>query len=312
MFLLSDILYKFNLESPLTFFKAGEFLGQPGWTHDYTINNDGDYELMIVTKGYIYVEISHKKYAVHQNECILVPPFTPHFGYKPTTTNTVHYWMHFFPKRKVMKLDPSDLNLNHKINEIYIPDIFKLTDLSRLILQLRQLLDSSEKKDKKHYSKHILQASYFLSTIAIELSQQFESSITKIDTTYSNQRVELICHWIRLHANEPLTVKQVANEFNITVPNLTRLLKKYRQISTIEYIHECKIKLAENMLLTTDKTVTQIASDLGFSSVKYFMRLFKEKLKITPTQYRNSYTKGYVNNNFVNPKIPLPEDYPEI
>lgn len=310
---MSDEFYRFNLESPFIFFKAGKFIGQPGWSHDYTINNEGDYEFMIVTKGCLYLELAHKKYEVHENECILVPPHTPHFGYLPTKSKTIHYWMHFFPNGKVTQT--SSLSVN-KPTEICLPILFHLTNLSRFILPLHQLLDSAQFKEgdenkRESHQIHLL-ANYFTSAIAIELNNQVQSLQKSQPQLQRNQRIELICHWIRLHSNKPLTVKDVATEFNITVPNLTRLMRRYRNTSTIDYIHECKIDLAKNYLLVTDKSIRQIAEDLGYTNVKYFMRLFKERADVTPSQYRNSYTKSYVNNNYVNPMIPLPQDYPKL
>lgn len=303
--MMSDAVYQFSLKSPLVFFKAGECISQPGWTHAYTINDNGDYEIMIVTKGCIYLEINHQRYQVPAGNCILVPPYTTHFGYQATTTDSIHYWIHFFAKDTVTKLPLSTVPQERSQSTVYIPELFHLSDVTKLILPIRQLLNCL---DQGYYSTHLLQANYFVSSIIIELNEQFLSGIIQPNLSDSNQRIEKICQWIRLHCNEQLTVQQVANKFDTSVSNLTRQMKKYRHISTIGFIHNCKIDLAQNMLLTSDKSVIEIASELGFSNVKYFMRLFKELTSTTPTQYRNSYTKEYVNNNFVHPKIHLPND----
>lgn len=304
---MSNLIYQFNLDKPLIFFKAGEFRGEPGWLHDYTINNDNSYEIMIVVKGCIYVEINHIKYAVHENECVLVPPFTPHFGYQPTSTKTQHYWLHFYPQNEVKKVKVLPPKKQILSTDIFLPDLFKIDKLERLILPMQQLLDCYEGNDTQESFKDLLPANYFTSSIVIELGSQFYVQYRNYENinykTSASRRVEMICHWIRLHADLPITVQNVADHFGITVPSLTHLMKSHRQITTIGYIHTCKMNLAKNFLITTDQPIKGIARKLGYENIKYFMRLFKEKTGVTPTQYRNSYTKCYVNNNYVNPNI---------
>ena len=50
---------------------------------------------------------------------------------------------------------------------------------------------------------------------------------------------------------------------------------------------------AKNLLLTTDKSLVDIASECGFSSQSYFNYAFKKAEKITPNQYRFSKNNSY-------------------
>lgn len=52
-----------------------------------------------------------------------------------------------------------------------------------------------------------------------------------------------------------------------------------------EYVEEQRIKVAVNLLLTTDLTLTQIAFQCGFSSQSYFSYVFKRKMQTTPRKY---------------------------
>ena len=45
------------------------------------------------------------------------------------------------------------------------------------------------------------------------------------------------------------------------------------------------------MLTDDDKPIKEIASDLGFSDVHNFTRAYKRRTGITPTEYRNAFSK---------------------
>jgi AraC-like DNA-binding protein len=292
---MDKIVYKIDVATPLKFFKCGFFVGDPGWIHKSKINN-ADYELMIVTKGTIYIQIEHKRYSIHKNECIFVPAKSFHFGYQPTNCHTEHYWMHFFAPNQITKSTTSD-----KLNsEILLPIHFKLADINSLLPLIKQLLNSAHEKNSE--SIHYTQLNYLLSNIIVEISLQYERCLklktaTDQETDSANQRIEQIANWINLRAADHITASDVATHFEISREYLTRLFNKQYGMTTSHYIHSVKIKIAQTLLLTSDKTVKQIAFELSFENEKYFMRLFKQNLSMTPTDYRNLYSKEYVNGN---------------
>ena len=59
----------------------------------------------------------------------------------------------------------------------------------------------------------------------------------------------------------------------------------------IEYFNDLKIEQARLAIATTPKTFTEIAEELGFSSVGYFSKLFKAKVGMTPTAYSRYVSK---------------------
>ena len=54
------------------------------------------------------------------------------------------------------------------------------------------------------------------------------------------------------------------------------------------YINSKKVALAKDKLLTTDKSVSDIADELGFESIYYFTRFFKKLTGVTPSVFRKS------------------------
>ena len=59
---------------------------------------------------------------------------------------------------------------------------------------------------------------------------------------------------------------------------------------------EKKLTIAKQMLYASNESVAAIASELGFDDAGYFMRMFKKHEGITCGEYRNAYSKLYLNN----------------
>ncbi|SDT68416.1 transcriptional regulator, AraC family [Mucilaginibacter mallensis] len=83
------------------------------------------------------------------------------------------------------------------------------------------------------------------------------------------------------------TVKYLADEVHLSANYLSDLLKRETGMNAQDHIHHYLIEAAKDLLLNTNKTVGELAFDLGFEYPQYFSRLFKSKTGLTPVEYRN-------------------------
>ena len=82
------------------------------------------------------------------------------------------------------------------------------------------------------------------------------------------------------------TVKYLAEQVHLSPSYLSDLLKKETGKNTQDHIHFYLIEEAKNILLSTDKSVGEIAYSLGFEYPQYFNKLFKQKTGKTPLEFR--------------------------
>ena len=82
------------------------------------------------------------------------------------------------------------------------------------------------------------------------------------------------------------TVKYLAEQVHLSPNYLSDLLKRETGMNAKDRIHYHLIEEAKNLLLSTNKTVGELAFDLGFEYPQYFSRLFKSKTGMTPVEYR--------------------------
>lgn len=92
------------------------------------------------------------------------------------------------------------------------------------------------------------------------------------------------------HYKEHITLSSVAKALNYSPSHLSHLFRDKLKINFAKLITLMRINDAKSMLLG-DKSITQIAFEAGFNSVRTFNQAFKAEMKITPGEYRTKYQK---------------------
>ena len=111
---------------------------------------------------------------------------------------------------------------------------------------------------------------------------------------FSGKRIEQIiqnaCFTIRENIESEFNFQSFAENNNIGYSYFRKMFKKYTGVPPVQYHLDLKILRAKEMLLYTDKSIKEIAYDLGFQSIYYFSRIFKSKLGVSPSEIRKSVT----------------------
>jgi AraC-like DNA-binding protein len=82
------------------------------------------------------------------------------------------------------------------------------------------------------------------------------------------------------------TVKFCAEAMNLSPNYFSDLLKSETGKNTQEHIHYYLLEKAKNILISSDKSINEIAYELGFVYPQSFSKFFKKKVGTTPTIYR--------------------------
>ena len=92
-----------------------------------------------------------------------------------------------------------------------------------------------------------------------------------------------------LQENGIPSIEHMAEKMSVSQRYLSDTLKKETGKTTTEHLQLYLIDQAKNFLLNPDKTVSEVAYELGFEYPQYFSRLFKKKEGISPTEFRDKY-----------------------
>lgn len=83
-------------------------------------------------------------------------------------------------------------------------------------------------------------------------------------------------------------VKFFALQLNLSPNYLSDLLNRFTGKTTQEHIHLKLVDTAKSLLWSTEKSISEIAYQLGFEYPSHFTKVFKTKTGLTPQQYRNT------------------------
>ena len=83
-----------------------------------------------------------------------------------------------------------------------------------------------------------------------------------------------------------ITLKQLARLIYINSKYLGRLFHQQTGVTFHAYLNELRLQHALNLLVETDRKMIEIAGQVGFETVTYFNRRFRQKYGCTPTEYR--------------------------
>ncbi len=103
--------------------------------------------------------------------------------------------------------------------------------------------------------------------------------------------VQKVINHINLNVAEPHTLKSLAALCHISPSYLSALFKQETGTTLIDYINTQRVKRAAHMLASTNRSVADIAEEMGMLDVNYFAKIFKRTFGITPTRYRREHRK---------------------
>jgi AraC family transcriptional regulator, transcriptional activator of pobA len=131
-----------------------------------------------------------------------------------------------------------------------------------LLYKIKELLLTSSSPSYKKYSSSPL-VFQFMKLLHDEVDSLIEGKIVK-----------------------KFTVKEFANMLHITSNHLNKVVKKETGKSVSAWINARVLLEAQTLLLSTNRSITQISEQLGFNEVSYFIKYFKKKTGHTPKEYR--------------------------
>ena len=186
-------------------------------------------------------------------------------------------------------------------NVCVIPQQFQLTNTDHFIVFIHQLLSSDL---QNIYDRKI--ANCLATMILMEISKSIFNRLT--DKTNNVERIDRLKEWIRVNLYKSPTVMDMAEEVQLNPQYLSKLFKKVTGIPPKQYLLQLKIQTAQSLLIRTNLSIKEIASNAYFENEKLFMRQFKKICGVTPSNYRAQFDEIYHNNQVISPVLPISEE----
>ena len=249
---------------------------------DFPVFHDHEYwEFLVLYKGSFTHTINGETMVISHGDAFLIRPEDIH-KLISNTEGTAHL--------NIML----DTNLFESFINLYSPNLLNVLKSKKYIhvslndMQIEKFIAYSNllKQDDSVIKDRDLISSLLISYI-LDITVEQNMAVINDKPKWLMQLIDRI----NKQENMAWTVKDVLNEASYSHSHLTREFKKYLNCTIVEYLTRVKIAAASDYLIHSDKTVSEIASILGYDSVSHLNHIFKKTTGTNPLKYRKQFRR---------------------
>ena len=130
-----------------------------------------------------------------------------------------------------------------------------------------------------------------LSSLWLLLFEEVQPIVNKkkIKSSVENERIKAMISYIQDNYPYKITVEDIAASANISDRVCYRCFMKNIGMTPVEYLLQCRIRAAEDLLTGTSRSITEISTLVGFNNGSYFGKAFQTVLHCSPREYRKKH-----------------------
>lgn len=178
--------------------------------------------------------------------------------------------------------------LNKKIEQKISPSII-YKDIKTLIYKKHNILSNNFLNIDNVLDN--LKNCFNFDETKVNLAQLFNfiaNNNNSIDEKCSNHNIIQTLKIIEENIYCPIYLDEIANKLNISCEHLSRLFKEELNVGFNQYVNKRKLEIAKKLLKQDELKVSEISDKLGFSSPRYFCKVFKKIEGLTTKEYKNN------------------------
>lgn len=185
----------------------------------------------------------------------------------------------------------------YELLESYIDIIadFDIDQIKNIIIDLFAVLNNNI-RNLEAYNKKYFQFTYsefFLQDDIASVKKWSASNLSELMEKTDIDVLKSSCgiiykakEYIKQNCCNTLSLNDVADIVFLSPVYLSKIFKEQTGLNFSEFLIECRILKACDLLLNSQKKVYEICNEIGYRNVKYFYNLFRRKMGCTPSEYR--------------------------
>lgn len=240
-------------------------------------------EIDCVLRGTVYYTVEGVTYKLQQGDIVVVGSGLIHSG-RCSEGNTPED-----TEAEVMTIQV-DKDVFHYSN--YIDPVFEVfhprennAELLPVLMKVKTIFQQKRPYYEVLLNSSLLELCYYLMVYQSKRGKSVKTA------NAGNSEIKEAIKYIENHSREKLTLKEVAKNLKYNASYFSRLFHQYTGFTFVEYLNRCRTTAAADILLESDKTISEIAMDCGFPNVSSFITFFKRQYKMTPESYRKAAKK---------------------
>lgn len=147
----------------------------------------------------------------------------------------------------------------------------------------------------RHAERHSAYADELVSHLLpalVLLSANLPPDARAADQPHNLVLANRIRQYIGTHFTEQLTLEDIGQALSMSPYHLAHIFKDMTGMSPIHYMIRCRVGEAQNLLISTDYSATQIAAIVGYANVNHFNAIFAKLVGLPPIRYRKQYLEN--------------------
>ena len=108
----------------------------------------------------------------------------------------------------------------------------------------------------------------------------------------SDKKLVNILNYISENYTKNITLKQISTDLGYTPSYLSTLFSNAMGITFREHLQTLRITLACDLLINSQKSIDEISVECGYSDIKFFRKLFKSTVHMSPSEFRSKSKNG--------------------
>src|SRR6476660_4196704 len=100
----------------------------------------------------------------------------------------------------------------------------------------------------------------------------------------SKAAVEQVVRWMREHLDQEISMEEMAEGAGVSPFHFLRTFRRFTGVTPALFLSALRLEEAKRLLLTTERSVTDICFDVGYSSVGTFTTRFTQLVGLSPAR----------------------------
>lgn len=250
-------------------------------------------EIFFITSGQGSFQIGNEIVSVKESDLILINPNCSHTERSVSSSNPLEYIVFAINN---LAIGTTSTTLNDD-NSKDISRTYKVLNFnkkkSEILYYLNMLIRELEEKNLNYELA-------CKSILTLFLIQVMRNTSSDIFITENFEKINIECmkikNYIDSHYSENITLDFLSNLTYVNKFHLVHLFTKEMGISPINYLINKRIDESKNLLGTTNYSIRDISSIVGFSNSSYFSQMFKKITGISPKDFRSNTSKNRSNS----------------
>jgi AraC-like DNA-binding protein len=251
------------------------------------------WEFVYVDKGAVIIESDQKTYALKAGSYFLHRPSEFH-KIKADQTSSDVFIMTFLLKKGGGLLSPLS-DQPHEVNEEEKELLLRLLEENRLAFAGTDFFAK-----KIIYHDRLGSLEIIASLLEDFLLLGLRPKENENPTHPTNPLFEKIVLSIQKHLASPACLREVSSELGYSEGYVSKFFARQGHVSVKEYQLNLRLEKAKSLLFERNKSLSDIADELGFSSLQHFSKIFKQKTHYSPSRYRDAALSKNLYDPFVN------------